>query len=173
MTENGTIQTLLNRRSVRRYTADAIPEADLRAILEATRQAPSAANRQPLHFVVVRDPEQKRRVAQACNAQSWMAQADCIVAGISLPALSAKWHVVDASIALQNLVIAAAGLGYGTCWIGAFAEGAVKDVLGLPEESHVVALTPLGVPAETPASRTRKPFAELFSLDRFGQKLAE
>ncbi|HEY5472062.1 MAG TPA: nitroreductase family protein, partial [Candidatus Limnocylindrales bacterium] len=65
MAMNETISTILARRSVRAYEPTPISDDDLRAILEATRQAPSAANRQPVHFVIVRDPEQKRKVAAA------------------------------------------------------------------------------------------------------------
>ena len=173
MRDESTISVLMRRRSVRKYESEAIPAEDLQAILEATRQAPSAANRQPLHFVVVRDPGQKARLAGACNGQMWLAQADCIVAAIGWPTQSPKWYAVDAAIALQNLVVAAAALGYGTCWIGAFAEDSVRDVLSLPDEAKVVALTPLGVPADSPAARPRKPFADLFSLDRYGQTMAE
>jgi nitroreductase len=171
MASADTITTIMARRSVRAYEPMPIPDEDLRTILEATRQAPSAANRQPLHFVVVRDPQQKRRVAEAAAQQHWLAQADAIVVAVGFPAQSARWYPVDAAIALENLVLAATSLGYGTCWIGAFSEPQVKDVVGLPEEARVIALTPLGRPAESPAARPRKPFEQLFSLDRYGQAM--
>ncbi len=165
-----TISTIFARRSVRAYEPMPIPEDDLRTILEATRQAPSAANRQPVHFVVVRDPEQKRKLAAAANQQLWIAQADAIVVGAAFPAQRPRWYAVDLAIALQNLVLAATALGYGTCWIGAFGEEAVREVVGLPAEAKVVALTPLGRPAERPAGRPRKAPEQLFSFDRYGQR---
>lgn len=168
MTSADTLSTIMARRSVRAYEPMPIPDEDLRAILEAARQAPSASNRQPLHFVVVRDPEQKRRIAAAAAQQHWMAQADVIVVAAGFPAQSAKWYRVDVAIALQNLVLAAASLGYGTCWIGAFSEPAIKAIVGLPEEAEVVALTPVGRPAERPPARPRKPVEQLFSWDRYG-----
>jgi len=169
MASADTVSTILARRSVRVYEPTPIPDDDLRVILEAARQAPSAANRQPLHFVVVRDPEQKRRVADAAAQQHWMARAGAIVVAAGFPARSAKWYAVDAAIALQNLILAATSLGYGTCWVGAFTEAAIKEIVGLPEEARVVALTPVGHPAERPAARPRKSIAELFSLDRYGE----
>lgn len=170
MASMDTISTIMARRSVRTYEPAAIPDEDLRTILEAARQAPSAANRQPLHFVVVRDSELKRQVANACSQQHWLAQADVIVVGAAFPSQSSKWYSVDAAIALQNLVLAATALGYGTCWIGAFAEDAVKEVVGLPEDARVVALTPVGKPADRPAARPRKPADQIFSWNRYGQK---
>ena len=166
-----TLQAILERRSVREYRPEPIPAADLKQILEAVRQAPSAANRQPVHFIVVGDPEQKRRVAQACKGQMWMADAAYIIVGVGLPKLSPNWQRVDVTIALENLVVAARALGYGTCWIGAFDPEKVKAVCGIPAEAEVVACTPLGVPAEWPAARARKEWGQLFSGDRYGQEL--
>lgn len=167
-----TMQALFARRSVRQYRPEAIPPDHLQQILEAGRQAPSAANRQPWHFVVVSDPAQKERVAQACNGQMWMAQASHILVAVGLPAVSEKWYRVDVTIALQNMIVAARSLGYGTCWIGAFDPEKVKAVCGIPAEAQVVACTPLGVPAgEWPAPRPRKGWDEVFSGDSWGRKL--
>ena len=163
------MSTILARRSVRVYDPTPIPDEDLQTILEAARQAPSAANRQPVHFVLVRDPQLKRDVAAAAAQQHWLANADTIVVGVGFPAQSAKWYAVDLAIAFQNLILAATALGYGTCWIGAFGEDAIKDLVGLPAEARVVALTPIGRPAERPAGRPRKSPEQLFSWDRYGE----
>ena len=117
-----TITAIMQRRSVRRYAAKGIPDDHLKAILEAGRQAPSAANRQPWHFVVVRDEERKRKLAAACSGQDWLADADVIVAGLGKPEVNEKWYPVDVAIAMENMILAATALGYGTCWIGAFEE---------------------------------------------------
>ncbi len=166
-----TLQTILERRSIRTYKKDPIPPEELRQILEAGHQAPSAANRQPWHFLVVGDPEQKRRVAQACNNQMWMADAAYILVAVGLPEVSNKWYKVDVAIALENMVLAAKSLGYGTCWIGAFSPEAVAQVVGLPEGTDVVACTPLGVPDIAPPARQRKAWNEVFSLDSYGNAL--
>ncbi len=166
-----TLQTILERRSVRKYKPEDMPEEDLKQILEATRQAPSAANRQPWHFVIIGDPEQKRRAAEACNGQMWMADAAYIVVACGLPEVTEKWYRVDVAIALQNLVLAAQALGYGTCWIGAFDPDKVKAVCALPDNMEVVACTPLGVPDIAPEARQRKDWSEVFSADRYGQSM--
>lgn len=166
-----TLQTIMQRRSVRRYKGEPVKPEHLQQILEAARQAPSAGNRQPWHLVVVRDPEQKKRLAQACNGQLWLADADCIVVAVGLPEVNARWCRVDATIALENLVLAARSLGYGTCWIGAFDPEKVRGVCAIPDGVEIVACTPIGVPDEWPAPRPRKEWRDLFSEDRFGQPL--
>ena len=130
------IETMMARRSIRRFKPEAIPADDLNAILEAGRQAPSAANRQPWHYVVVSDSAQKQRVAQACNGQMWMADAACIMVACGLPQVSAKWYPVDVGISLENMVLAAYSLGYGTCWIGAFEPQDVRPRLRHPRRRH-------------------------------------
>jgi len=166
-----TVTAIMNRRSVRKYMSRAIPEDDLRTILEAGRQAPSAANRQPWHFVVVREDGQRRRLAEACSGQMWLADAGAIIAGIGKPDVNEKWYPVDVAIALQNMIVTATALGYGTCWIGAFEEAKVKEVLGLPEGMRVVALTPVGAPDDKPDRRPRMGMDEFASLDRYGQRM--
>jgi len=166
-----TLQTIFARRSVRQYKSDPIPNEELKQILQAGRQAPSAANRQSWHFVVAVSDEQKARVAQACNGQMWMADAACIIVAAGLPQVSSKWYQVDVSIALENMVLAAYSLGYGTCWIGAFDPDKVKEVCDLPEDMVVVACTPLGMPAVSPAARSRKDWDDVFSADTFGKAL--
>lgn len=168
-----TMQAILQRRSIRRYKQEPVPEADLRQILEAGRQAPSAANRQPWHFVVVTDAEQRQRVAQACNNQMWMADAGCILVAVGLPEVSQKWYPVDVAISLQTMVLAAWSLGYGTCWIGAFDPDQVKQVCQIPQELAVVACTPLGIPAIAPDARDRKPWSQVFSSNTYGAEIAE
>ena len=165
------LQAILERRSIRRYRPDPVPDEHLKQILETCHQAPSAANRQPWHFVVVGDSEQKQRVAQACDGQTWMADAAYIVVAVGLPQVSDKWYKVDVAIAIENLVVAAYSLGYGTCWIGAFDPGKLKEVCEIPAEMDVVVCTPLGVPDATPAARRRKPWAQVFSGETYGGEL--
>ncbi len=166
------ISVIMERRSVRKYVDKPVPDEDLKTILEAGRQAPSAANRQPWHFVVVRDPERRKQVAEACSNQTWMADAGVIIAGIGKPAVSEKWYPVDVGIAMQNMILAATALGYGTCWIGAFDEQKVAQLLGVPDDCKVVALTPVGAPAEQPAARPRQSLSEFASAERYGDEFA-
>jgi len=110
-----TIMAIMRRRSVRKYQPSPVPAEDLKMVLEAGRQAPSGGNSQPWHFVVVRGDEQRRRLAEACSGQVWMADAGAIIVGLGRPSANEDGYSVDVAIAMENMVIAATGLGYGTC----------------------------------------------------------
>jgi len=150
------------RRSIRKYKPELIPDAKLEIILDAARLAPSAANRQPWRFVVVQNADRKKTLAEVADNQTFMNDAAAIVVAVGDPEVSTRWHEKDTMIALEHMVLAATALGYGTCWIGAFDEDAVKRLLKIPTKMKVVALLPIGVPGEKPASRPRKAIPEIF-----------
>ena len=156
------LEAIRNRRSVRKYRPGNIPNEKLEIILEAARLAPSAANRQPWRFVVVQKEDKKQALAEAANNQTFIKDAAAIVAAVGDPDISAKWYEKDTMIALEHMVLAATALGYGTCWIGAFNEDAVKSLLKIPERAKVVALLPIGVSNETPGPKPRKELPEIF-----------
>jgi nitroreductase len=155
-------EAIRTRRSTRKYRPDPIPDEKLEMIFEAARVAPSAANRQPWRFIVVQDAERKKALAEAANKQTFLSDAAAIVAAMSDPEVSSKWHEKDTMIALEHMALAATALGYGTCWIGAFDEDAVKRLLKIPMKIRVVALLPIGIPNETSAPRPRKELSEIF-----------
>jgi nitroreductase len=159
---------ILSRRSIRRYEAKKISDEDLRSILEAGRQAPSAANRQPIKFVIVTENELKKELSDALFNR-FVKDAPVIVIACAdvKSVLTGKWAVVDASIAMQNMVIAAWTLGIGSCWIGAFKEENLKTQLKIPDKWKVVALLTLGYPAEQPKPAKKKSFEEMFSFNNF------
>ena len=96
------------------------------------------------------------------NNQTFFNDAASIIVAIGDPEVSARWYEKDPMIALEHIVLAATALGYGTCWIGAFDEDALKHLLKIPAEMKVIALLPIGIPDETPAPRPRKEFSEIF-----------
>ncbi|MEM2839011.1 MAG: nitroreductase family protein [Thermoplasmata archaeon] len=168
------LEVIKNRRSVRKYRPDPIPEEILKEVLSAARMAPSANNAQPWKFIIVRDEELKRKLVQACAGQKFIAEAPIVIVGCGLPddayATAGGYmssYVMDVTIAMDHLILAATSLGLGTCWIAAFKEEKVKDILGIPMDVRVVALSPLGYPDETPARTSRKDLAELISYDKF------
>jgi len=162
------LDLMLNRRSIRRYENKDIPEEVLQQILEAGRQAPSAVNRQPFRFVVVKDHEVMKNL---CNnlITRFVKYAPVAIVGCAdvKSLLTGKWAVVDATIAMQNMVIAAWTLGVGSCWIGACNEEKVKKMLKIPDKWKVVALITFGYPAEQPKPRKKKPIEELFNFNSF------
>ena len=77
---------------------------------------------------------------------------------------------VDIGISLEHLMLAAAAEGLGTCWIGAFIEGDVREILGVPAEVKIVALTPVGYPKGERVTMPRKPLEEITMRERWGRK---
>jgi len=171
------MQAIRGRRSVRKYKSDPVPEASLNNILEAGRLAPSAWNGQPWKFIVVTDEERRKGLADRAKttsgkAQEWIAEAPVIVAAVATDTDRQmtngieSWPV-DIAIAVDHMILAAAGEGLGTCWIGAFSEEDVKEYLEVPDEMRVVILFPLGYPADEPKSKKRKNIEEVVCYDRY------
>ncbi|MBO8126953.1 MAG: nitroreductase family protein [Firmicutes bacterium] len=165
-------EAIENRRSVRKYEQKDIPMEVLTRILNAARLAPSANNRQDWKFIVVKDPELKKKVAEAARGQSFVGEASVIIAGVALNpeklmSCEVPAYAVDLAIAMTQITLAAVEEGLGTCWIGAFDQAKVKELLGIPAEYKVVELMPLGYPADKPRTKIRKRLEEVVAYDRF------
>jgi nitroreductase len=162
------IEMVLNRRSIRRYEKKEIPKEILEKILEAGRQAPSAANRQPVHFIVITEEKLKQALAQG-RYNKFIKDAPITIIGCANrgPILTRRWSIVDTTIALQNMVIAAWTMGIGSCWIGDFKEKQVKELLQIPRHWKIVALITFGYPTEHPDSRKKKSMSEIVSFNTF------
>lgn len=169
------IEAIETRRSVRKYRPEPIPDGDLRKIMKAAQLAPSAGNKQPWRFVVVRDPETKRKLGEIARGQTWISDAGVVVAALAMdkksPEVYERWAERDVMTAVEHMILAAWSLGYGTCWIGAFYEDRVKELLGIPAEMTVISLLPIGVPDQSPEARTRRPLEEIFHGERYGRPL--
>ena len=161
-----------NRRSIRKYQAKEVEEHKIEKILEAGRLSPSAANRQEWKFVVVKDKAIKQQLVAAAHGQRSVEEAPVVLVGCAVDASAIMpcgqySYTVDLSIAFAYMILEAQELGLGTCWLGAFDEGAVKKAIGVPEEVRVVAMTPLGYPAESPSARPRKSMKEIVSYEKY------
>lgn len=162
------IDLILSRRSIRRYETKDVPEEVLQKIIETGRQAPSAANRQPIRFVVINDHNILKNLCDNLITRFVKYAPVAIVGCADIKSLlTGRWAVVDATIAMQNMVIAAWTLGIGSCWIGACNEKKVKKMLKIPDKWKVVALLTFGYPAEQPKERKKKPLEKLFSFNSF------
>ncbi|MBT0160321.1 nitroreductase [Candidatus Bathyarchaeota archaeon A05DMB-2] len=166
-------EAVQTRRSIRAYQERAVEKEKLVKVLEAGRLSPSAANQQPWHFIAVTDKAARERLFTAYNRR-WFVDAPAIIVACALPEKSwsrqdgEEYWKVDVAIALQSMVLVARELGLGTCWIGAFNEEKVKEALGIPQKVRVVALTPLGYPAEQKGPvADRKPLEEIVHYDRW------
>ncbi len=157
-------EAIQKRRSIRAFQPGTITDEQLEILKEAIQLAPSASNMQPYRFVIVKDDELKKELVKKGLVQRFVMNAAVIFVGIGDPERE-KWYKVDMGIAMQHLALQVKELGLGSCWIGAFEEDQVKAVLKIPESMRVVALMPIGIPAQDPPARPRKSFEELFMID--------
>ena len=168
------MELIETRRSIRSYKDQEIEEDKLDYVLQAFRKAPSAKNLQPWKLVVIKNKKILKDIAIACNNQTFMEEAPVIIAACAKEEEAygmmggyMNSYPIDIAIALEHLILAATEKGLGTCWIGAFKEQLVKDILGVPKNVRVVALTPLGYPAREASVRGRKPLTEIISYDKY------
>lgn len=155
------------RRSVRTYKDTPVPEDALLRILEAGSIAPSWCNRQCWRFVVVTDPAVRQMLGSVVNNPNAACyeSAPVVIAVCADPSDSGvsggkEYYLVDCAIAMEHIMLAAASEGLATCWVGAFAEYPVRNVLKLPQEIKIVGLTPLGYADEEPEPMPRRPLSE-------------
>jgi nitroreductase len=160
------LEAIRQRHTVRRYKKEPVHPQDLEKLLEAARLAPSGMNLQPWELVVVTKPEQRFLLTEACNNQSFVSDAGAVFCGVDDP--KAKWAKVDLALAMEHIVLEATELGLGCCYIGAFNEKKVKDLLCIPPEKHVVMLLAVGIPAEKPDPAPKKPAKKLVHWEKYG-----
>jgi nitroreductase len=168
-------EAISKRRSIRNFKNQPLPEGTVEKLLDAARKAPSAGNLQPWEFVVVSKPENKTQLFYAAKAQAQMMQAAVVIVvcvnqhvaqqygsrGVSL------YCIEDASAAIENILLTAASLDLGTCWIGAFQEDEVAKIVKAPEGVRPVAMITVGVPNESPNERPRRAFSEIVHQETF------
>lgn len=160
-------EVIVKRRSIRTYKDTPVPRDKIIEILEAARIAPSASHRQPWHFIVVENRETIKKLAKS----EWAATAPVMIVGLADQAASPNWCINDLGVAFEHLVLAATDLGLGTCWMGqSRREELVRDLLDIPDNFKVVALTTLGEPDETPSPKERKSLDDIVSWEKYGSK---
>ncbi len=181
------LKAITERRSVRKYRSDPVPDETIIQCIDTARRAPSWANTQTARFVVVKEPAIKEALGatlrqnnpayQACLA------APCMVCLVSRRGVAGvkqgepvtdkgDWFMFDAGLAMDHLTLVAHSLGLGTVIIGAFDAKKAEEALGIPEGYSVVAMTPLGYFDGSPPPTPRKPLGEILYLDRFGKAYA-
>lgn len=170
-------ELIRERRSVRAFRPDPVPEETIEKLLAAAVQAPSAGNLQAWEFVVVRDREAKRRLARAALEQTFVAEAPVVIVTCrNLLRNSFRYggrgrdfySLVDASCASMVLLLAAQNEGLGACFVGAYRDAEVSRVLGLPGHVRPVGIIPMGHPAESPQAVERLPLSEVVRRETFG-----
>jgi nitroreductase/NAD-dependent dihydropyrimidine dehydrogenase PreA subunit len=177
-------QLLRSRRSIREFRSEPVPREAIEQALDAARWAPSAVNRQPVHWLVVQTPAEVRRLAglvaeflrqgarvgtrYAAILEQWDQGNDLILRGapqlvVAHAPQDWAWSAVDCTIALTQIELALVNSGIGTCWAGFLSWAArdyapLKQALGLPAGREVYGALMLGLPRYTyPHSPPRQP----------------
>ncbi|MDD5747705.1 MAG: nitroreductase family protein [Actinomycetota bacterium] len=157
------IEAIRKRRSVRRYEETEIPDEKVEEILEVMRYAPSWANKQGWQVIVIKDAETRNKVAEVLEgnpAQKAITQAPVLIVVCMDPKASGvqngkEYYMTDAGILMDQIMLEASDMGYGTVFVGRFDEDKVREILGVPREYRIVTMAPLGVPAKMPGERPR------------------
>jgi nitroreductase len=145
---------VINKRtSIRCFSPNEVTNDQLTYIFECARRAPSWANKQCWRFVVVKNNETIKEIAQTSVINLWLRNAPVLIIACADPLQSGsfnriKYYAVDVAIALEHLILAATNIGLGTCWIAWFDEGKIKQILHIPKRIRVIAITPVGYPAD-------------------------
>ena len=165
-------EAIRKRQSIRDYEDKPVPEEKLKNVLEAARLAPSANNRQPWKFVIVKERKRRQELAQAANGQTFIGEAPIIIAAVAtnvehIMTCGVPSYAVDLAIAVDHMTLAAVDEGLGTCWIGAFSQQRVREILGIPAEYQVVTLFPLGFPGKEREFKVRKSPEEIVCYETF------
>lgn len=153
-------EAIRNRRSIRSYHAKPVETAKLERVLEAARWAPSAGNLQSVEYIVVKNPGTRELLSKAALGQEQITEAPvsivvcCNFSKISHYGQRGKelYSLQESGACVQNLMLEAHALGLGTCWIGAFDESKVREILKVRDNARPVAIITLGYPAEKPRS---------------------
>jgi nitroreductase len=178
------LEAIKTRRSIRKYKSDPVDDRTLEKVLEAARQAPSWANTQCWHFVVVRNAETKGKLSDTPNetnpARDAIRNAPLVIVACAemdkagykdgqVTTDKGDWFMFDVALAMQNLALAAWSMGLGTVHVGLVDAKKAAEILQLPPGVVFVEMTPLGYPAEQPKAPRRRELSEIVFYDRHGQ----
>jgi len=173
----GIIDLIKDRRSIREYVKRDIPYEDILEIIEAARWAPSSGNLQNWYFVIVKNRENIEKIAKATR-QEFVKDANTIIVVCSDDKLvesiygerGKMYAIQNVAAAIQNMLLVATEKGIGTCWIGAFDEDMVKEIVGIPKDISVHALITLGYYSRKPNPPKRKDLGEIVFFEKWGNK---
>ena len=176
------LELILTRRNIKRFLPQFVSWEKISHILDAGRHAPSCGNLQNWKFILVYEPEQKQRLAEAFYEQYEVIQAWLLIVICAEPEKAERYYgqkgkelftIQNCAAAAQNMVLEAHSLGLGSCWVGAFDEEAVKLQLGIPEEVQPQIILAVGYPGEIPQKQPKYPLESLTYFGRWRSKIRD
>lgn len=152
------MEAIKGRRSIRKFKDKTVGKEIIQDLLNAARMAPSAGNLQARDLIVVSNKITRHKLTQAAMGQTFIEQAPVVVVVAANIERSSRiygsrgelYSIQDATASIENILLAAHSMGLGTCWVGAFNEDAVREILGIPDKILPVAIIPVGYPDEQP-----------------------
>ncbi|MFW9838962.1 MAG: nitroreductase family protein [Candidatus Thorarchaeota archaeon] len=167
-----TIKAIRERRSIRKYLADDVDDEALETILQAGRWAPSASNKQPWHFIIIKDANMRKKLAEIHNYGRFMRESPVVIVVLGDPSKHHRYHLADPHQAVQNMLLAAYSLGLSTCWMGVRdtdLEPQFRDALDIPENLRVICSVSLGH-GDQERTSSRFSLEEITSWEKYGGK---
>ncbi|MFW9923637.1 MAG: nitroreductase family protein [Candidatus Thorarchaeota archaeon] len=164
-----TLELLKSRRSIRKYKSTPVEDEKIDLCLEAARWAPSASNKQPWEFIIVKDSEMRKKFAEIHPYAKFVAESPVVFIALTNPAIHSKYHMSDTALTILQFMIEAHSLGLGTCWAGVIGtnfEPQLKQLLNIPEHLNILGIVALGYPDETRTSQ-RKPLNEIIHYEKY------
>ncbi|MFH1638002.1 MAG: nitroreductase family protein [Candidatus Woesearchaeota archaeon] len=170
------------RRSIRHYSPKKLDIKDVGEILDLARLAPSAGNLQNWQFVIVTDPKKQKAISDACMDQHWVSEAPMLIVvcnqfekvSMLYDNLGKMFSVQNCAIIATYIMLLAAEKGFGTCWVGAFDNNKVAEILKMPEEVDPQIILTLGYPDEVKTTEhEREEIRELCYFDEWGEREME
>lgn len=147
------VETILSRRSIRRYTSQKVSDQVIKELLQAAMSAPSASNEQPWHFIVLHDPKILREIPKFHPYSGMLREAPiALLVCVDLDMGTEGFLVQDGSAATENILIAAHAKGLGAVWLGIYPLReritGMRKLLNIPERILPLSLVSIGFPAE-------------------------
>lgn len=169
------LNIIKQRRSIRNYSEQKVNEEDLNDILEAMRLSPTWKNKQCFEIIIVNDKNVQKAIGEIVKnnpCENAYTNATYTLLLIANPEKSGNrdgkpYYMADSAIAMEHAILTATSLGLATCWVGVFPEEQLKELLNIPSEYRIVALTPIGYANEEVQPRPRRSIEEIVHKNKF------
>lgn len=156
------LDLIKNRRTIRCFKAEMIPEEEIKMILKAGQWAPSASNRQPWKFIVIKKKELIDKLAETAIYGKFLREAPVLIAIVGQVHENPNWYIQDTTLASMNMMLMAWSLDIGTCWLGSIDRERAKEKIGIKKDNFLLTILPFGYLREDiPEPPPRKDLKEI------------
>jgi len=176
----GVFECIATRRSIRKFMRVDVPMELLGAVLDAGRYAPSSGNVQNWRYIIIKNPDTINKIADACLQQLWIAEAPTIVVVCAETEKLSQFYgirgerlyaVQNCSASIQNMLLAAHGIGLASCWVGAFDENILRRILNIPDDIRPQAVLPIGYAEEIVTAPMHLTLENVSYFESYGNRI--